>query len=246
MTGTLINAAAIIVGGGMGLLLAGRLSERLRQTVVAVLGLFTLMLGVQAFLQTRNVLVVLGSLVAGALLGEWWGVEEGMERLGRWLERRFARGADGAETGDAQQGLFLRGFLTASLLFCVGPVAILGPIENGVSGSFPLLAVKSILDGFAAMAFATSLGAGVLFSALPLLVYQGAISLAAVQMRPLISDLMMGEMTASGGVLLAAIAVSGVLEIKKIRTGSLLPALLIAPLLVFVLERLGVHWASLP
>lgn len=236
----------------MGLLLAGRLSERLRQTVVAVLGLFTLMLGVQAFLQTRNVLVVLGSLVIGALLGEWWGVEEGMVRLGKWLERRFAQRSDSAprETGEGaaapREGLFLRGFLTATLLFCVGPVAILGPIENGVSGSFPLLAVKSILDGFSAMAFATSLGVGVLFSALPLLVYQGGISLAAVQVRPLISDLMMGEMTATGGVLLAAIAVSGVLEIKKIRTGSLLPALLIAPLLVFVLDRLGIAWASLP
>jgi uncharacterized membrane protein YqgA involved in biofilm formation len=245
------------MGGGLGVLLAGRLPERLRQTVVAGLGLFVLVLGVQTFLQTRNSLVVLGSLLVGSLLGEWWQVEEGIQNVGRWLEGRFSRRSakktaalgtseDAQSLAKAQSERFVRGFFTASLVFCVGPIAILGSIENGMTGNYQLLAVKSILDGFAAMAFASSLGVGVLFSALPILLYQGSISLAAVQIRPLISDLMMGEMTATGGVLLVAIAISSLLEIKKIRTGSFLPALLIAPLLVFVLTLLGVNWASLP
>lgn len=259
MTGTILNVATIIIGGALGVLLGGRLPERLRQTVVAGLGLFVLVLGVQTFFQTHNSLVVLGSLLIGALLGEWWQIEEGIQNLGRWLEARVNRkpaaalsAASSSAEMDAQaqakarQERFVRGFFTASLLFCVGPIAILGSIENGMTGNFQLLAVKSILDGFAAMAFASSFGVGVLFSALPILIYQGALSLAAVQIRPLISDLMMGEMTATGGVLLAAIAISSLLELKKIRTGSFLPALLVAPVLVFVLTLLGVNWASLP
>jgi uncharacterized protein len=268
MIGTLLNVATIIIGGALGMLLGGRLPERLRQTVVAGLGLFVLVLGVQTFLQTRNSLVVLASLLIGSLLGEWWQVEEGIRNVGRWLESRVSRGkakplpvtgqvqetnsAAMAVSEEAQlaamarQERFVRGFFTASLLFCVGPIAILGSIEDGMTGNYQLLAVKSVLDGFAAMAFASSLGVGVLFSALPILIYQGGISLAAERIRPLISDLMMGEMSATGGVLLVAIAISSLLELRKIRTGSFLPALLVAPLLVAILTLLGINWASLP
>jgi uncharacterized protein len=261
MTGTLLNVITIIVGGCVGVLLGGRLPERLRQTVVAGLGLFVLVLGVQTFFQTHNSLVVLGSLLIGAMLGEWLQVEEGIRNLGRWLEARFSgrkaksivSAADlsegevsAAAAAVLKQERFVRGFFTASLVFCVGPIAILGSIEDGMTGNYQLLAVKAILDGFAAMAFASSLGIGVVFSALPILLYQGGISLAAVQIRPIISDLMLSEMSATGGVILVAIAISSLLEIKQIRTGSFLPALLVAPILVAVLTLLGINWASLP
>jgi uncharacterized protein len=250
MTGTLINVVAILIGGGLGVLLGGRMPDRLRQTVMSGLGLFTLAIGLQMFLGTRNSLVVLGSLVVGILLGEWWQVEEGIRRLGRWLEGRVMRRSAGVETNSAEaanrQERFVRGFFTSSLLFCVGPIAILGSIQDGLSGDFQLLAVKSVLDGFASLAFASSMGIGVMFSALPILLYQGAISLAAGQLDQVVTELMMGEMSATGGVILMAIAVGNLLEIKPIRSGNFLPALLVAPLLVALLSALGINWASLP
>jgi uncharacterized protein len=254
MTGTLLNIVAILVGGTFGVFLGSRMPDRLRQTVMAGLGLFVLAIGLQMFLKTQNSLVVLGSLVVGILLGEWWQVEEGILNLGRWLEARIkVRGSSQIEGEQApataqgtvqgsRQERFVRGFFTASLLFCIGPMAILGSIQDGLSGNFQLLAVKSILDGFAALAFASSLGTGVLFSILPLLVYQGGISLLAGQIQPLVSQTMMTEMTATGGVLLMAIAIGNLLEMRKIRSGNFLPALLIAPLLVALLTFLKINW----
>ncbi|MEA4907956.1 MAG: DUF554 domain-containing protein [Chloroflexi bacterium] len=235
MTGTLINVAGIIIGGALGTILGNRLPERVRQTVVSVLGLFTLAYGLQLFLQTSNSLIVLGSLMVGVLLGEWWQVENGLKKLGEWLQRRLVRqGEAGA------QSLFIKGFVTSSLVFAIGPVAILGSIQDGMTGDFSLLAVKSVLDAFAALAFSSSLGVGVIFSSLVILVYQGSISLLANQVQALVSDAMMTEMIAVGGVLLMAIAVGNLLELRPIRTGSFLPALLVAPILVALLGWLGV------
>jgi hypothetical protein len=132
----------------------------------------------------------------------------------------------------------VRGFLTASLLFCVGPMAILGSIQDGLTGDYKLLAVKSVLDGFASLAFASTLGVGVLFSSPILLVYQGGISLLAGQLNALVSEAMLNEMTAAGGVILIGLALSSILEIKKIRTGNFLPALAVAPLIVWILSLL--------
>ena len=246
MTGTIINVIAILVGAALGTVLGGRLPERVRHTIMAGMGLFVLAIGLQMFLKTANSLVVLASLVVGTLLGEWWQIEEGIRWLGRVLERRIMPQNGTVEEHQVHQERFVRGFFTASLLFCVGPIAILGSIQDGLSGNYQLLAVKSVLDGFASVAFASSLGIGVLFSALPILVYQGGISLAATQIQPFITKPMMTEMTAAGGILLMAIGISSLLEIKPIRTGNMLPALLIAPLLVAVLTALGVNWASLP
>ncbi|HEX2981753.1 MAG TPA: DUF554 domain-containing protein, partial [Anaerolineaceae bacterium] len=159
-------------------------------------------------------------------------IEEGLAKIGQALETRFMH-KDGEEAGDSR---FIRGFVTASLLFCVGPVAILGSIQDGLTGNIQTLAVKSVLDGFAALAFASTLGVGVLFSAAPILVYQGAISLLASHVNALVTPAMMTEMTAVGGVILAGIAISSILEIKKIRVGSFLPALFIAPLIVAIME----------
>jgi uncharacterized membrane protein YqgA involved in biofilm formation len=229
MTGTLLNIATVLIGGTLGMLFGARLPERLKQTVVSGMGLFTAAIGIQMFLKTENPLIVLGGLLIGALLGEWWRIEDGLQNLGRWLEQRFAQNPESPNH-------FVRGFLTASLLFCVGPMTILGSIQDGLTGDYSLLAVKSVLDGFASLAFASTMGVGVMFSTLVILTYQGGISLLAAQLNAIVTASMMNEMTATGGVLLLGLAMSSLLEIKPIRTGNLLPALAIAPLIAWILS----------
>ena len=236
MTGTLINVATVLVGGALGLLFGSRLSEKLRQTVIAGLGLFTLAFGIKMFIETQNALIVLGSLLIGVVLGEWWQIEQALQNLGFWLEKRFNQ-----SSVIPNENRFVRGFLTASLVFCVGPMAILGSIQDGLTGNFETLLVKSILDGFAALAFASSLGSGVLFSALVVFVYQGSLTLLAGQVQNVVSEGMMTELSATGGVILLAIAVSNLLEILPIRSSNFLPALIIAPLLVALMSALGLY-----
>lgn len=236
MIGTLINTATILVGGALGLFLGSRLPERVRHTVVAGLGLFTLAYGFRLFMGTQNALAVLGSLLIGVLIGEAIQIDRGLHRLGSWLEERFSR-----LNGGVQDNRFVRGFVTASLVFCVGPMAILGSIQDGLTGDYQTLVVKSILDGFGALAFASSLGVGVLFSAGIILLYQGAITLMAVQVQSIVTDAMMVELSATGGVLLLAIALSSLLEIKPLRTGNFLPALIMAPLMVILMQWLGIY-----
>ena len=239
MIGTILNVAAILIGGSLGLLVGARLPERLRQTVIYGLGLFTGAIGIQMFLKTGNSIIVLASLLVGGILGEWWRIEDGLRNLGAFLEKRFA-GGNGMDQGSR----FIRGFLTASLVFCVGPMAILGAIQDGTSGDFTLLAIKSVLDGFASLAFASSLGVGVIFSVLMILVYQGGITLLAAQAQAIMTTTMMNEMTAVGGVLLMGVAVSSLLKIKPIRMGNFIPALFLAPLLspliAAILAALGI------
>lgn len=240
MTGTIINIVAVLVGGTLGLLFGARLPERLKATVVAGLGLFTAAIGIQMFLKTENPLIVLGALLIGALLGEWWKIEDGLQNLGRMLEERFAPNPETvSDSHFVPKGDFVRGFLTASLLFCVGPMTILGSIQDGLTGNYELLTVKSVLDGFASLAFASTLGVGVLFSSLAILAFQGGISLLAVQLNALVTTPMLNEMTATGGVILMGLAISSLLEIKKIRTGNFLPALAVAPLIVWILSLFG-------
>jgi uncharacterized membrane protein YqgA involved in biofilm formation len=186
MTGTLLNIATVLVGGTLGLLFGSRLPDRLRKTVIAGLGLFTLAYGIFNFLKTQNPLIVLASLLIGALIGEWWKIEEGLQNIGKWFESRFG-GRQPAHPESKRNGStvpspasrytpsrdFVRGFLTASLVFCVGPMTILGSIQDGLEGDYSLLAIKSVLDGFAALAFASTLGVGVLFSVIVILFYQG-------------------------------------------------------------------------
>lgn len=233
MIGTLINVGTIVLGSLIGVGIGSRLSEKLRNTIVAGLGLFTFGYGLTTFIDTANPMVPLGGLLIGALLGEWWKIEEGLERLGFLLRSKFIPHDDVGD-GDSR---FVEGFVTASLVFVIGPIAILGSIQNGLTGNFEMLAIKAVLDGFASIAFASSLGIGVAFSALSILVYQGAITLLAGFFSQFFSTAMMSEMTAVGGLILMAIAISSLLEIKKIRTGSFLPALLITPLITWVLER---------
>ena len=237
MTGTIINVAAILIGGAIGLFFGARIPDRLKGTVISGMGLFTAVVGIQMFFKTENALIVLGSLLIGALLGEWWRIEDGLEAFGRTLERRFS---NDAATNPAVPGnnrsRFVLGFMTASLLYCIGPMAILGSIQDGLTGDYQTLAIKSVLDGFASVAFASTLGVGVLFSIIPLVIYQGGISLLAGQLNAIVTPSMMNEMTATGGVILLGLAVSRLLEIKPIRVGNFLPALAVAPLIVWILE----------
>jgi uncharacterized protein len=253
MIGTLLNIATVLVGGTLGLLFGSRLPDRVRKTVIAGLGLFTLAYGIYNFLKTQNPLIVLGSLLVGALLGEWWKIEDGVQNIGKWLEVHFGgnqvdipqsepSGSAATTPGSRRTPSrdFVRGFLTASLVFCVGPMTILGSIQDGLKGDYSLLAIKSVLDGFAALAFASTLGVGVLFSVIVILFYQGGISLLAAQLSAVVTPAMMSETTAVGGVLLLGIAISSLLEIKPIRVGNFLPSLAIAPLVVAILTFLGV------
>lgn len=234
MIGTLLNTATIVVGGLLGLAFGSRLPERMGQTVVAALGLFTVAYGLRMFIETSNAILVLLALITGGILGEWWQIEEGLKRLGAWLQARFAANSEG---GSAR---FVRGFLTASLVYAIGPMAILGSIQDGLTGDFSLLAIKSTLDGFASIVFASTLGVGVLFSALVIFVLQGSIALLAQQIQAVFTPLMIAELSATGGLLLVGMGVSSLLEIKPIRVGNLLPALLLAPLIVALLTHFGI------
>lgn len=233
MIGTVINVATIIVGSLFGVLIGTRLSLRLRDTIVFGLGLFTLGYGLMTFLETANPLVPLGGLLIGALLGEWWKLEERLEGIGLFLRVKVVRG----ESQQLHASKFVEGFVTASLVFLIGPMAILGSIQDGMTGNYEMLTIKAILDGFASIAFASTLGIGVIFSVLTILIYQGAISLLAGLFSQFFSTGMMTEMTAIGGLILMAISISSLLSIKKIRTASYLPGLLITPLIMFIIER---------
>lgn len=237
MTGTLINAAAVLAGTAVGTLLGGRLPERIRETVMHGLGLFTLVLGVSQGLEafrpplsdvTRGaVLIILGSVLIGGVLGELLRIERGLDRAGEALKARFGRG----------QARFTEGFVVASLVFCVGPLTILGSIQDGLSGDYQLLAIKSLLDGFGALAFASALGWGVGFSVITILVYQGALSLSATALAGAFSDAMIAAMSAVGGILIIGIGLR-LLSLREVRVANLLPALVLAPAAVAALEAL--------
>jgi uncharacterized membrane protein YqgA involved in biofilm formation len=230
MLGTIINFGAIIVGGFIGLVLGSRISEKIKSTIISGLGTFTLLYAIALFIKTNNSLIVLGSILVGVLVGEWLHIQEGVEKLAEWIESKFSKN-DVSE----ERNRFIRGFLTTTLIFCIGPMAIIGSLQDGISGNIQTLVIKSVLDGFAAMAFASTLGVGVLFSSVMVLLYQGAISLLANQIQNVMTDAMILELTATGGVILAAIAISNLLEIKKIRTASFIPSLIFAPLIVYII-----------
>jgi uncharacterized protein len=230
MTGTLLNIATVLIGCAIGLIFGARIPDKLKDTVISGMGLFVAAMGLQMFLNTENPLIVLGALLIGTLLGEWSRIEDGLQNLGKFLEQRFSKEE---EEGSNK---FVRGFLTASLLFCVGPLTILGSIQDGLTGDYNLLAVKSVLDGFASLAFASTLGIGVMFSTIIILLYQGGLSLLAAQLDAIVTPSMMNELTATGGVILLGLAISSLLEIKKIRVGNMLPGLAVAPLIVWVLS----------
>jgi uncharacterized membrane protein YqgA involved in biofilm formation len=219
MTGTLINTAAVLVGGTLGTFLHRRFPERVRQMVMWGVGLVSLVIGMQMALSTRNILIVLGSLLAGGVVGELLRLHERLNRLGEALQAAVSADKDSTIS---------RGFVMASLLFCVGPMTILGSIQDGLNDDYTLLATKSILDGFSSLAFAASMGWGVLLAGGTVLLYQGSLTLGAGFVKTLLTEPMVLEMTATGGTLIVAIGLN-LLDVTAIRVANFLPALFIAP-----------------
>ncbi|WP_047865573.1 DUF554 domain-containing protein [Rubrobacter aplysinae] len=221
MTGTVLNVATVLVCGGLGTLAGARLPEGMRQTALHAIGIVTLLVGVSNFLEHDNPLVPLVSVVAGLIVGEAIGIDRGLKRFGDYLERRLSGGGSPVS----------RAFVTTSLLFCVGPLTVLGSIEAGITGDFSLLALKSTLDGIAALSFAAVLGWGVLLSAGTVLVVQGSITLGAGLLEGAVTGAMISATTATGGVLIFGLGL-GLLELREVRVANMLPALLFAPVLV--------------
>ena len=242
--GTALNVATVLVGSGLGIALRGRLPERTRTTVTDALGLVTLVIGGlnvaaglgdldyrRAVSSGGTLLVVLGALVVGGIVGSLLRVEDRLEQVGGALQRRLGRGA-----GDGR-ARFIEGFVSASLLFCIGPLAILGSLSDGLGRGIDQLALKSTLDGFAAVAFAASLGWGVAASALSVFVVQGSLTLLGVLLGSVLPAALVAAVTATGGVLLLGVGLR-LLAIKPVPVGDLLPALLAAPLLTALVDQL--------
>lgn len=231
--GTAVNVATIAGGTAAGLLIGRYIPERSRMTMLQAVGLVTLALGVGQAIRTRNIVFPLVALVVGGLLGEALRLEERLESFGERIRRRLE--GDRTETADGGS-TFVEGFVAASLLFCVGPLAILGSVQDALTGEIQLLVVKAALDGLVSAIFATTLGWGVGFSLVPVLVYQGGLTLAAANADTFLTDRMILELTAAGGVIVMGIGLR-LLEVKQVRAGSLLPALALTPLLVGLFAR---------
>ncbi len=231
MTGTLLNVVTVLIGATIGVLLGARFPERVRQTVMAALGIMTLIVGVGMAIP-GNALIVLFSMLIGGIIGELINVDGKLNALGKWLESKFSRGEEA--------GNFTRGFVTASLVFCVGPMTILGSIQDGLIGDYRLLAIKSLLDMFAGLAFASTLGIGVAFAAATVLIVQGGIALLAMLVGSSLGVITretpwIVQMTATGGAVIIGISLL-LLDLKKIRVANFIPAILIAPLIQVALE----------
>lgn len=232
--GSLINAFVILIGAAIGMSLGNRLPERIRQIVFQGLGLCTLSIGLQMTFQTGNPLYMVGSILLGAVIGEWMCLEDRITNGGNAIKRLM-------RSGNAR---FTEGFVSASLLFCIGSMAILGPLQEGLEGTRTIILTKSMLDFFAAIAMGAAFGSGVMLSALPVLIYQGSLTLFAELLRPYFSDFLRAELTAVGGVMILGIGIN-LLEIKHIRLSSLLPALIVIVILCSLTTKLTAAFPSL-
>lgn len=231
-SGTLVNIATVLLGSSIGMALRGRLPPRITLAVMQAIGLVTLFIGIDSALDLTRVSrppgIILGlmALALGGALGEWWRLDDALEAIGDRLKRRF-RG----------QGRFTEGFVAATLLFCVGPLTLIGSIQNGLSGDPSFLLLKAALDGFSSLALATTFGFGVVFSVLVLAVYQGGLSLAAGVFASLVPDPAHDPrvllVNGVGGLLIVALGL-GLLDIKRVRTAALLPALLLVVAFYYV------------
>jgi uncharacterized protein len=228
--GTIVNVALVLAGSLVGLAAGSRLPERIRTTVLQAIALVVLALGVQEFVGTRNAMFPLVSVVLGGVIGEALRLEDRLTALGEMLRARVERVG-------GEQATFTEGFVTASLTFCVGPLTVLGSLQDGLGGGAQLLLVKSCLDGAVAVVYAATLGAGVAASAITVGVVQGAITVLGVAVgHHLLDARMVTELTAAGGVMIAGLGLR-MLEIKPIRVASLLPGLVIAPVAVWLFAR---------
>lgn len=250
VSGTLLNALTVLIGGTIGTIVGSRFSERFANTLFIALGLFTTVTGIGDALKGSSYLsipggfhigdlVALGGLLIGGLIGEALQIERGLERLGAWAQARLQSGSD------RQSSRIGQGFVTATLLFCVGPLTILGSISNGLTGDIRDLTIKSMLDGFAALALSATLGWGVLLSIISVLVIQGGLSLGAGTFKPLIdaNSAIIPELVTTGGFLLIGVGLR-LLKIADLKPGNFLPALIVTPVLVVILTALP--WGITP
>ena len=223
LSGTLLNAATVLVGGLLGTALGDRLPARFRERVVFGVGLFILAMGMKFAIDSSNLLYLLGSILIGGIAGATAGIDRRLSSFGDSLQRRFAR--------EGRESTVSEAFVTASIVFCVGPLTFLGAIQNGLSGDATLLVIKSVLDGFTAIALAATLGWGVLLTIAVILIYQGGLALGAAILAGLLSDLQLREMNAVGGLLLLGVGLK-LLSIRDVKVADYLPAIFVAPLLV--------------
>jgi uncharacterized protein len=225
LLGTIVNTVSIIAGSLIGLLFRGGISEKYNRIMMQAIGLAVVLIGVKTALKTDAILIVILSLAIGGILGELLGIEDRLELLGNWIGKRLSKDSTG----------IARGFVSASLLFCVGAMAIVGSMESGLAGDHQTLFAKSILDGISSVFFASTLGIGVIFSAASVFVYQGFITMTASFLGQFLVPDVVSQMSAIGGLLILAIGI-GLLEIKKIKVGNILPAIFI-PLIYQVLKH---------
>ena len=225
MLGTIVNTIAIIAGSLVGLLLRGGIPAHYKRTIIQALSLAVILIGLKGALQTDAILLVIFSMVIGTVIGELLRIEDRLEGLGQWFEARLANAGNG----------IAKGFVTASLVYCVGSMAIVGSLESGLAGNHQTLFAKSVLDGVSAIIFASSLGIGVLFSAVSVFLYQGGLTLGAAFIKQFLVPETVSQMSAVGGLLIMAIGLN-LLEVQKIRVGNMLPAVFI-PLLYFMLRQ---------
>lgn len=229
MLGTIVNTIAIILGGVLGLGFGNALSKKMKSTLIQGIGLATLLIGGSMALKTNNALVVIASMVIGGAIGELIDIELRLKNFGTWMENKIGQGEEGG---------FTKAFVSTSLIFCVGAMAIMGAIESGLRGNHTILMAKSMLDGISSIVFASSMGIGVLFAAIPVLLYQGAITLGAELLQGVISPAVITEMSATGGLLIFGIGLN-ILEIKEIKVGNLMPGIFVAIPLTILFSRLN-------
>jgi hypothetical protein len=225
MLGTIVNTGAVVGGALIGVLIHSRMPERITKTTFQGIGLFTLYIGFTMAMKTQNVLIMVFSIVLGAVSGELINIEAGMEKFSEWGRKKIG----------SKNDKFTEGFVTAFMLFCMGSMTILGSIEEGLGGEPTLLMAKSFLDGFGAIALASSLGIGVLFSAVPLLIYQGGLTLLAGFVQAYLTEPIINEVSAAGGLMLIGLGIT-ILEIKKLRILNLLPALVFAGVFAYFMQ----------
>lgn len=228
MIGTLINCAAIVAGSLLGLLFRKGMNKRISDTVMQGVGLCVMLIGLTGALKTENTLLMILSIVIGGVVGSLIDIDEKMNRLGAFAQRKLSR--------EGEDNTFAQGFVTASLVYCVGAMAVVGALDSGIRGDHSTLIAKAALDGITAIVFTGSLGIGVMLSAVPVLIYQGAIALLGTAIAPLLSDIVVQEMSAVGGLLIVGIGVNMLLN-EKIKVANLLPAILI-PFIYYPLYNL--------
>lgn len=228
MFGTIINATAIVICSIIGLLLKEALPPRLCETITQGLGLGVVIIGTTMALKTENVTLMLVSLLLGAIVGELIDIEKQLKRIGDALESKLKNSSNNVSLG----------FVSASLLFCTGSMAIMGALENGITGTYSILLSKSLLDGIFAMILSSTMGIGVLLSAIPVFLYQGSIALLATSIKPFLSTAMITEMNAVGGILIMAIGIN-MLKIKEFKVGNLLPAIIMPIIILWIMGLWG-------